>query len=271
LEEAARLIRPILDGGGPSRLQGVSAELSKHPDLPALTADCSAIIARVTPLVAKFDEIAHSDSSASAKLEPVFAQYYGQIAEAWNGHQAQIIANLSAWLTARNKTVFECLNGETPGEEGGLGGLRRAAKWLFDEPSVRPKSGPKRDNPPEIEPPRVAPWKCTPVTVGDLGDGLRSVTKLAQEARKVAIGRHESWSREIARCREAAARKDQDLRRADALLKTERDEKNELQGRLNRMREARASEFALVRQRMEQKLAKVAEIHRLEVAALLAS
>jgi hypothetical protein len=63
--------------------------------------------------------------------------------------------------------------------------------------------------------------------------------------------------------------KDQEVRVAKESLQKEKDVTKDLKAKLDRMREERANEFALVRQQMEQRLPQVGEIHRQELQALV--
>jgi hypothetical protein len=72
---------------------------------------------------------------------------------------------------------------------------------------------------------------------------------------------------------EAAARSiaatEQDMRVAIDSLQKEKAVTADLKAKLERMREARANEFALIRQEMERRLPQVGEIHRRELQALV--
>jgi hypothetical protein len=181
----------------------------------------------------------------------------------WLTHFAVFSHHLSVGLSHATSLVsqsFRLLESESASpDEAPLGALVRA----YQLPAELPKSGdPELDRVCNEKFALLRDWSrenaATPAHVS-----RRLV------ARRDAIARHISLVQENERLRESIGKKDQDLRLSQDACQKEKAEKDRLEAKLRQMREARNSEFELVRQRMEQKLAKVAEIHRLEVQALL--
>jgi hypothetical protein len=264
------------------------AQLSAATKLPVVSSDSAKLFEPITKIPTELARIAKSETAPTGDQTKVCHECCDQITGAWKTHVEEVTESLNGCLTNHRTKLTEAVDAgnaflscssayistERSNDEAFMDTLYSTAQWLFDAADPPKPANPIPDPDPDGGSLTLSLSAAPPaIPVPELGELDRAaVTKAAldvQSACVVGFERRENLCAEIERCRKAIAAKDQELRDTKSSLQRAKDLTNDLTAKLDRMRRARTSEFALVRQRMEQKLAKVAEIHRLEVQALL--